>query len=572
MKSFSFLWENLKGKRVKFVLALILSVFTAAIVIVNPYLSKILIDDCIKGTNRNLFLPLIFIMCGITLLQNLIRVIRMIFLEHASQDMIINIRKKVYDKVQHQDMSFFDEIPSGDIITRSTGDLEYLRHFTAWVTYHFIETVVMFLVSVFMLFFISPLLTLLLLAVMPFLLITSIFYSKKVRPNFFKIRHQLSKLNGAAQENIDGNRVVKAFVREDYEIEKFAKKSEEFKKFNLEATYRWQRIVPLMNFFAESLSIITLIAGGLLVINDSITLGDLTLFTSLTWALAMPMKNISALLNDLQRFSTSVEKVMEICNFPQRIKDAPDAVKTNTRLEGKIEFKNVSFGYGKNKVIENVSFVINPGETVVVMGPTGCGKTTLINLLLRFYDVLDGEILLDGIDIRKRALSDLRKSMAVATQDVFLFSDTIDGNIAFSDTSMPAERVKVSAEAAYADGFIRHTPEGYDTIIGERGVGLSGGQRQRIALARALAAEPSVLILDDTTSAVDTDTEKKIQEALSSLPYKTTKIIVAQRISATKSADKIFILEDGRLSIGTHDELKENNEYYRSICEIQSMI
>ena len=572
MKSFAFLWENFKGMRVRFVVALILSVITAGIVIVNPLLSKFLIDDCIKGDSRSLFLPFIILMCSVTLIQNGIRVLRMVFLEHVSQHMIVNIRKTVYDKIQNQDISFFDAISPGDIITRTTGDLEYLRHFVAWVTYHLVETIVMFLVSVIMLFFVNSTLTLLLLAVLPFLVITSVIYSKKVRPNYWKIRQQLAKLNSAAQENIDGNRVVKAFVKEEYEIEKFSEKSKEFKDFNLKAAYMWQKIVPLMNFFAESLSIITLIAGGILVIKEQITIGELALFTSLTWALSMPMKNISALLNDLQRFSTSVEKVIEICNYPREITNAPDAVDTDERLKGEIEFKNVTFGYGKKNIIENTSFVINPGETVVIMGPTGSGKTTLINLLLRFYDISEGEILLDGIDIRKRTLSSVRKTMAVATQDVFLFSDTIDGNIAFSDTSMPEERVINSAKIACADEFIKHTTEGYETIIGERGVGLSGGQRQRIALARALAAEPSVLILDDTTSAVDIDTEQKIQQGLASLPFDTTKIIVAQRISATKSADKIFVLEDRKIVCGTHEELKETNEYYRSICEIQSML
>ena len=572
MKYCAFLWNNLKGQRIKFVSALILSVFSAAMVIITPYLSKILIDDCIRGEMKQWFLPLVLAMGGVALLQNIIRVVRMVFLEHASQQMLMSIRSTIYDKVQNQDMDFFDDISSGDIITRTTGDLEYLRHFIAWVTYNTIETIVMFTVSVIMLFFINPTLTWLLLAVMPFLLITSVVYSKKVRPQYRGIRQQLAKLNSAAQENIDGNRVVKAFVREEHEIEKFAEKSKEFKDFNLNATYMWQKIVPLMNFFSESLSVITLIAGGILVIRDHITLGDLTLFTSLTWALAMPMKNISVLLNNLQHFLPAVEKVFEICEYPQKIKDAEDAISEDKRLSGKIEFKNVSFGYGKNQILDDVSFKIEPGETVVIMGPTGSGKTTLINLILRFYDVTSGAILLDDVDIRKRTLSNVRKTTAVATQDVFLFSDTIDGNIAFSDTSMPEQRVKNCAKLACADDFIERTTEGYDTIIGERGVGLSGGQRQRIALARALAAEPSVLILDDTTSAVDADTERQIQKSLENLPFSATKIIVAQRISATKCADKIFILENKKLVCGTHEELVKTNEYYHNICEIQAML
>lgn len=571
IKALKFMWKNMGGVRFKYISGLVLSVFAASLVIIIPYLSKILIDDCIKGGNREYFFPLIFTMCGVALLQAAIKVVRMIFLEHASQRMLINIRKTVFDKIQNQDMTFFDDIPSGDIITRVTGDLEFLRHFTAWAEYHMIEMIVMFTASITMLFFINHTLTLCLLAVMPFLLIVSFIYGTKIRPLFFSIRSRLSTLNGAAEENINGNRVVKAFVREDFEIKKFAKKSLDFKDYNLKATYMWQKVVPVMNFFTESLSIITLVVGGILVIKESITMGDLTLFTSLTWSLAMPMRTISIVLNATHRLSTSAEKVIEICEYPCKIKDADDAVDSDEKLKGKIEFKNVTFGYKETMLLDNVSFVINPGETVVVMGPTGSGKTTLINLILRFYDVNSGSILLDGIDIRKRTLKSVRDAVSVATQEVFLFSDTIDSNIAFSDVNLSEAEVVEYAKLACADEFVVHTTDGYGTIIGERGVGLSGGQRQRIALARALAAKPSVLILDDTTSAVDTDTESKIRKGLSQLPYDATKIIVAQRISATKNADKIFIIKDGKIQIGTHNELIESNYYYRSICELQGV-
>jgi len=571
MKEFKFVWSKMANEKYKFVLGLVLSIVTASLVIIIPYLSKILIDDCIKGGNRTYFIPLIVAMCSVVLIQSLVKFIRMALLEQVSQVMIVNIRKTVFEKIQNQDMGFFDEIPSGDIITRVTGDLEYLRHFIAWSVYHLIETVVMFAASLTMLFFINSVLTFCLLAVMPFLLIVSYFYSKKIRPLFWQIRSRLAKLNGAAQENIDGNRVVKAFVREDYEIEKFAEKSNDYKNFNLNATYMWQKVVPIMNFFTESLSIITLIAGGILVINGQITMGDLALFTSLTWALAMPMKMISALLNDIGHFTTSCEKVIEICEFDTKIKDSENAIFPQGRIKGEIEFKNVSFSYGEKLILDDVSFIINPGETVVIMGPTGCGKSTLINLIMRFYDVNEGNILLDGIDIRKRTLESVRKSVSAATQEVFLFSDTIDSNIAFSDVTMPESEVEEYAKFSCSDEFIVHTADGYNTIIGERGVGLSGGQRQRIALARALASKPSVLILDDTTSAVDMDTESKIRESLNSLPYQTTKIIIAQRISTSKNADKIFILENGKIHSGSHDELIKNNDYYRSICKIQGV-
>ena len=241
------------------------------------------------------------------------------------------------------------------------------------------------------------------------------------------------------------------------------------------------------------------------------------------------------------------------------------------RLRGEVEFKNVSFKYGNKTVLEDISFHIAPGETVAIMGETGSGKTTLINLIPRFYDTAGGELLVDGVNVRMRKLSQLRKNIGMATQDVLLYSDTIDGNIAYGDSSMPEEDVKHYAKLAAADGFVSKMPEGYETLIGERGVGLSGGQKQRISLARALAIKPAVLILDDTTSAVDMETEKHIQESLRTLDFPCTKIIIAQRISSTKDADKIIILEDGKIKeMGTHEQLFAQKGYYYDVFRLQN--
>jgi ATP-binding cassette subfamily B protein len=367
--------------------------------------------------------------------------------------------------------------------------------------------------------------------------------------------------------------VVKAFAREQYEIEKFEKASETFKNESLKASYAWQKIVPIIEFLAQSLSFITLLVGGILVIQDKITIGDLSMFTGLTWALALPMRNVSTILNNYQQFITSAFKVIELCEASPLIASRHDAVKAEGALSGKIEFKNVSFKYTKNgeKVLDDISFVVNPGETVAIMGPTGSGKTTMVNLMSRFYDVTEGEILLDEVNLKMRKLEDIRSSIAIATQDVFLFSDTVEDNIAYSTPLMEHEKIQMYANLAAADGFIQKMENGYETIIGERGVGISGGQKQRLALARAMAAEAPILILDDTTSAVDMETEKYIQNSLKNMPLKTTKIIIAQRISSVRHADKIMILQNGKLDIGTHDSLVRTNEYYRGICELQDV-
>lgn len=566
-----FIWKNLKGRRWMLVLGLILSAFTSAIVIVNPYLTKVLVDDVVMGKKTEKLIPVLIIAGAVVLLKTSIHMLKIVFMEKSSQHMLYNLRTTIFNNIQHQEMRFFDRNRSGDLITRATGDLEYIRHFSAFVTYAIVDMFVTFTAAVVMLMFVSVPLTLALLAAMPLLIISSTVYSKKVKPIYRKIRYSLSQLNIAAQENISGNRVVKAFAREEYEKEKFDSKSAEFMDINLKAAYAWLKIVPIVEILAQLLTFINLLVGGILVIKGRITIGELTLFTGLTWALANPMKNFAAYLNDVQRFNASVEKVAELCYARPVIVDRNDATDKKERFDGKVEFKNVTFKYRKKVVLDNISFIIEPGQTAAIIGPTGGGKTTIANLIERFYDVNAGAVLVDDIDVRFHKLDNLRKAIAIATQDVFLFSDTIEGNIAFSDVDMAVEDVYSYARLASADGFIRKTQEGYDTIVGERGVGLSGGQKQRIALARAIAAQPPILILDDTTSAVDMETEKEMQNNLKNLPFNCTKIIIAQRISSVRNADLIIVLEDGKVDIGTHEALAATNKYYREVCELQDV-
>ena len=573
MFSLRFVWEKLKGRRWMILLGASVSILCSAAVIINPLLSQELVDVAIANGDHDLLIKLLAVMCLVVLIRTALIFSRKVLFEMASQMMITNIRMDVFNNIQHQEMSFFDKMRAGDLITRSNADISNVRHFVAYTTFVAIETPVLFLAAAISLMFISPALTLSLLAALPILGVTSYLYSKKVAPIYRAIRRNFAELNIQAQENIEGNRVVKAFAREDYEIQKFAKASAEYKEQNLRAAYAWNKIVPIVEFLAQILTFITLLVGGLLVINDSITIGELSVFTGLTWALALPMRNISSLLNSYQRFKTSVVKIIDLCQASPLITDRHDAVAAKGKLKGKIEFRNVSFSYreGGEKVLDNISFTAEPGETVAIMGPTGSGKTTLINLIARFYDTTEGEVLLDDVSVRMRKLSDIRRSVAIATQDVFLFSDTVDGNIAYSDPDMTEEKTHEYAMLAAADDFIRHMEDSYDTIIGERGVGISGGQKQRLALARAMAAEAPVLILDDTTSAVDLETEKYIQKSLRELPVKCTKLIIAQRISSVKHADKIMILKNGKLSIGTHESLAATHGYYRSICEFQDV-
>ena len=553
------------GKRKYLVMGLILSVVTMAMTVIIPKLSQVLVDDVIVGGMREKLVPLLIAMCGVQLVRTVLRYVMVLFMEFSSQHLIMNLRQKIFDNVINQEMRFFDKNRTGDLITRVTGDMEYVRHTCAQIVYTFTDSVSVLIAAIVFLSTMSVGLTLCMVAVTPVIAFLSFFYVKRIRPIYGDLREKLSSLNTAAQENIAGNRVVRAFAREDYEIDKFDQCSKDYRKANLVAAYKWQAFSPVIDLFCQILSVIMILAGGIFVINGSLTYGELTAFSGLTWALANPMRNMGNILNDIQRFFASADKVIEVFYSKPLIVDRYDCVDKAERLDGKIEFRDVSFAYGDRPVFDHLNFVIQPGETVAIMGPTGSGKTTLVNLICRFYDTTGGQVLIDGADVRMWKLSKLRGSIGLAAQDVFLFSDTIDGNVAYGNPDMPEEDVVKYAAAAAADPFIRKMEEG------ERGVGLSGGQRQRIALARALAIEPPILILDDTTSAVDMETEQFIQHQLRSLAFNATKIIVAQRISSVKDASRILILQDGRLDIGTHAELIQKPGYYREICELQNV-
>lgn len=521
---------------------------------INPYVQGMIVDRVIVDGQIGILLTLVLIMVGNTILRAVLRYIYLYMFEHVSQNVVFNARRDVFRKIQELDFDFFDRTKTGDIMARMTGDLEAVRHFTAYVMYSlFMHTVTLILVLV-ILFTINTTFTLILLAITPITGILAVKLSSVVKPAFSAIREQFSKLNSVVQENISGNRVVKAFAQEEYEIYKFSRENAGFRDCNIRAAKIWEKYLPVMDAVAGLLSVIIILAGGILVITENITLGELVTFSSFLWALNNPMRMIGWLINDTQRFATSAEKVMMLLSREPKIKSREGAI--TRKPEGRVEFRNVYFGYGKKPVLEDINFCAYPGQTVAVVGPTGSGKSTLISLISRFYDCSRGTVLIDGKNVKDYDLKALRESIAVAMQDIFLFSETIEGNIAYGAPDVPVEKVCWAAEMAGAHGFITEFPEGYDTIIGERGVGLSGGQKQRIALARALVKQSSIIILDDTTSSVDIETEHRIQQNLREFCKDKTTFIIAHRISSVKHADLILVLEEGRIvERGTHSEL-----------------
>lgn len=579
MFQLQWLWHNLKGYRAVYIAALTLSLGCNALYLTTPYFSSRLIDTYITGenaaenlaNNRQGLITLLICMLGFTLLRTVFQYACNMTYEISSQGMLYRIRTHLFKRVQNQDMDFYDKNRTGDLMTRLTGDLDMVRHTVSWVFKGIVESLSLFTAAMIYFFALNWKMALMLLAVTPFIFVITVMFKKVAKPVFVELREKLSKMNTDAQENISGNRVVKAFAREDYEIEKFRRSNTEFSTANKNGSLIWLRFAPYMEAFANLLTVIMLVGGGYLIITDQITPGQYIAISGLIWAVSNPMRNLGIYVNDLQRFLASAMKVIEVYYAQPRIVDRTDAIDQDAHLDGRVEFRNVSFCYGGKKVLDDISFTAEPGETIAIMGETGSGKTTLVNLIPRFYDTSEGEVLVDGVNVRFRKLKQLRHSIGMATQEVLLYSDTIDGNIAFGNSKMPEEEVRRCAELAAADGFVNAMPDGYETLIGERGVGLSGGQKQRISLARALAIRPSVLILDDTTSAVDMETEKYIQKSLSNLDFPCTKFIIAQRISSTKDADKIIILENGRIrEMGTHDELLALGGYYYEVFKLQN--
>ena len=568
LKQIRWLMMNMDKKyRLRHICALSICVLTCLLLLVNPALTSRLIDEVIVAQNPDPLLSILAVMLAVKLGREGLRYLMVIFLETDSQNVIFNLRSRLFTKLQYNDLSFFDRHRTGDLMTRMSADLDWCRHFLSYIDYRIIDAVCTFLFATVYLAIVNWKLTLLLIVITPVLLLITKFFSKHVRPRVVFMREKLSEMKTAAQENIAGNRVVKAFAREEYEKERFEEKNQAFMDSHLRINKLWLTFFPMIELLVNAIQLVTVFVGGLFIIRGELTPGQLAVFTGLSWAVSNPMRELGNLINDLQRFSTSAAKVMELDLGRPEIVDAPDAM-DHGRMEGGIEFDHVSFKMDSQPILTDVSFSVRPGQTVAVMGPTGSGKTTLIHLLARFYDVTDGAVRVDGCDVRQWKLQQLRGGIGTATQDVFLFSDTVEGNIAFGNQELTVEEVRDFARRADAAEFIERLPEGYDTIIGERGVGLSGGQRQRIALARALAVRPSILIMDDTTSAVDSETEQYIQRQLRSLPFDCTKFIIAQRISSMRDADLILVLQDGKISeSGTHEELlKKRGYYWQTYC------
>jgi ATP-binding cassette subfamily B multidrug efflux pump len=504
---------------------------------------------------------------GVALARSVFSFFQGFLAARASQGVAYDLRTALYARIQSLSFSYHDRAQTGQLLTRATSDVERVRMFIGMGLIHFLSALVMMCGSLTLLFVTDWQLALIMLVVMPLTMGLFAFFAGRARPLFTEVQRRLGRLNTALQENLAGIRVVKAFVREPYETERFGQANEALYAKAFQVGRLMAMAMPLIFLIANLATLVVVWVGGLQVIGGRLSVGRLVAFNNYLLMAMFPMVMLGAILTMVSQAGASAVRVFEILDTRSEVEEAPDAPALPA-IRGQVALEKVTFRYFESgeDVLTDVSFVVEPGRRVALLGTTGSGKSTIINLIPRFYDVTAGRVTIDGIDVRDVTLESLRQQIGIVLQETTLFTGTIRENIAFGRPNATDEEIVAAAEAAAAHDFITAFPEGYDTPVGERGATLSGGQKQRIAIARAILMDPRILILDDFTSSVDFETERRIEDALQHLMDGRTSFVIAQRISTVQNADLILVLDGGRIvAQGTHDELLRESPIYAEI-------
>ncbi len=565
------LYELVQPYRNKIILVSIFLLISTAIDMALPTILQQVIDvGLVAGeTNYLFYAALMVVALGVV---KMFLTFRQTFLTRwISQQTAYDLRSRLYEHIQRLSFSYHDQTQSGQLISRCIEDVSAVQNFTGNGFIILVRVLLLLVGIVILLILTNPRLALIsMLPLIPLALVTTRF-GQRIGPLFYRVEQSLGDLSSHLQENVSGAQVVRAFAREDHENERFRKANKNLFTVQLAAMRQFAQVMPSTHFIVAMCTVVILWFGGSMVLQGQLTLGELAAFNSYVLLLAMPTQQLAWLVNQAGESFAGLQRTNEVLNTIPEIRSPKNAT-VLPALQGKIEFRDVCFRYEgeKHPALHDIDLTVEPNQVIALIGPTGSGKTSLVNLIPRFYDVTSGTVMVDGHDVRTLDLTMLRRQIGIVLQTTLLFSMTLRENLAYGNPDLGMDEIIEAAKAAQAHEFISELPEGYETVIGERGVTLSGGQRQRIAIARALLMNPRILILDDSTSSVDTQTEKRIQHALYRLMDNRTTFVIAQRLSTVQRADQILVMEHGRIiERGTHTELLEQNGMYRQIYELQ---
>jgi ATP-binding cassette subfamily B protein len=570
LRSFSYLkpyWKTALG-------AMGLLTLNDLINIVNPQIIALIIDKGIQSDNQSGTEPVlttfVLALLALTLLKGVMTFFQERWVEIGSQNVASDLRAEIQRSLTGLSFSYHDQTSSGDLLSRTIQDVERIRFLTGRATYRISEAVLMLIGTTIILFWMNPLLALLSVLSFPILVYRAIYFGQRFRPLSLIIQQQLGRLTSLLEQNLRGARVVKAFARENDEMDRFEVENQHLFELSAQSARMEAINVPLLNLIANLSAVLILAFGGTMVVHHQLSLGELVAFTTYLAQLIQPVRRMGTIIPAVAIAGAAGDRIFEIIDTVPEVKDTPDAVPLPA-ISGSVHFENVSFAYAhRHEALREIEFEARPGQTIALLGQTGSGKSTLINLIPRFYDPTGGRILVDGIDLRTVTLNSLRSQIGIVLQETTLFASSIRENIAFGRPDATQADVEAAARAAQAHDFIVQTPQGYDTHVGERGVTLSGGQKQRLAIARAILTDPRILILDDATSSVDTETEKLIQMAMEHLMAGRTTFVIAHRLSTLHLADCILVMEKGRIAArGSHADLLHSSRLYADIYHRQ---